>query len=444
MPRNIYMPWPMRAVLLACVIIANGYAQTPAAVPVSNPISTPVSTGACPDLNVNCKYIVETVEFRYARKPSATPKLGSEIQQLVDREVGQNFQGDRFDSIVRRIKSEYRSYKVTHRMEKGSKPDHVKVIFELERRGIELNGESNDFKFIYSSRNNFSFGGTADFNIGKQGGLLIGALTDNDLTIERTSGIRGGYRYDLLNHHVRLAVVGESFRAQWNPTTEGAIAERPDVPGLYRRRQTLEPSVTIQVLPSLRLKAGFNLQRIETQFPVARFESSHALISSLRYEQGWDLGTSTRNLVGAGYDLRAAARTLGSDFVYARHAFDVNESLALPGNQSVLLAFSAGTLNGQAPLFDRFILGNSQTLRGWNRFDVAPLGGNRMAHGSAEYRSHGVRVVYDRGAVWDEGREAKVRQSVGVGYIKDGLTCMLAFPLREGHITPIILLGYTF
>lgn len=422
------MPWLPRVVLLAVLALAS------------------VAFGQAPpgDLNVNSKYVVEAVEFRYTRKPNATPKPGVDIQQLADREVGQNFAQDRIEGIFRRLKSEYRSYKVTHRMEKGSKPDHVKVIFELERRGIELNGESNDFKLVYHSKNNFSFGGTAEFDIGKQGGLIVGALTDNDLTVERTSGVRAGYRYDVFNRHVRLAIVGESFRAQWNPSTEAALAERPDVPGLYRRRQTLEPSVTLQVLPSLRLKAGVSLQRIETQFPVARFEASHAVISSLRYEQGWDLGTSTKNLVGAGYDLRAAATTFGSDFSYTRQAVDVTENLVLPHQQSVIATFIGGTLNGRAPLFDRFVLGNTQTLRGWSRFDVAPLGGNRMAHASVEYRVRGVRLLYDRGAVWDDGREKKVRQSAGIGYIKDGLTCMVAFPLRDGSVIPIVLLGYTF
>jgi hypothetical protein len=424
MPRYILMLWPLRLFLLAGLLLVSGVAQT------------------APDLNVNSKYIVETVEFRYTRKPNATPNPGLDILQLVNREVGQNFAQERFDGIVKRLKSEYRSYKVTHRMEKGTKQDQVKVIFELERRGIELNGESNDFKFIYHSKNNFSFGGTAEFDIGKQGGLLLGALTDNDLTLERTSGVRAGYRYDVFNRHMRLAIVGESFRAQWNPSTLAAAG--PEQEGLYRRRQTLEPSVTIQVLPSLRLKAGFNLQRVEDQFPVARFESSHAVISSLRYEQGWELGTSMKNIVGAGYDLRAAARTLGSDFVYTRHAVDVTENLSLPRNQSVMFGFIAGTMSGQAPYYEKFVLGNSQTLRGWSRFEVAPLGGNRMAHGSVEYRVRGIRILYDRGAVWDDGQDAKVRHSVGVGYIKEGLTCMLAFPLREGHITPIILLGYTF
>ena len=420
MPRIIYML--LSFMLLCALLLASALAQGPA------------PSG---DLNVNSKYIVETVEFRYAKKPSALPKQILEIQRMANLEVGKNFVQDHFDGLVKRLKTEYHTYKVTHRMERGTQPDQVKVIFELERNGFEVNAKVSDPTILYHSKNNFSFGTDLEIDTGSNGALIAGVRTDNDLTLERTSGIRGGYRHDVFNRHVRLAVIGESYRAQWNPAT---LSD----PGIYRRRQSLEPSVTIQVLPSLRLKAGVNLQRIETQFPVARFESTHALISSLRYEQGWELGTATRNLVVAGYDLRAAARTLGSDFVYARHAFDVSQTLTLPGKQSVTLSVTAGTLSGQAPLFERFVLGNSQTLRGWNRFAVAPLGGNRMAHGSAEYRVRGVRVLYDRGAVWNDGQTAKVRHSFGAGYTKAGLTCLVAFPLRDGNVTPILLLGYNF
>ena len=42
-------------------------------------------------------------------------------------------------------------------------------------------------------------------------------------------------------------------------------------------------------------------------------------------------------------------------------------------------------MNGRAPLFERFTLGDSRTLRGWSKFDVAPVGGSRVAHGSLEY-----------------------------------------------------------
>src|SRR6478735_1117317 len=44
-----------------------------------------------------------------------------------------------------------------------------------------------------------------------------------------------------------------------------------------------------------------------------------------------------------------------------------------------------GILNGDAPLFERFTLGDSSTLRGWSKFDLAPVGGTRVAHGSLEY-----------------------------------------------------------
>lgn len=428
MPRNIYMPWPQRVVPLALLLLTASFAQDPA---------SPQQSVTEPDLNVNSKYIVEAVEFRYIKKPTVTPKQVLEIQRTANLEVGKRFVQERFDGLVKRLKTEYRTYKVTHRMEKGTQPDHVKIIFELERDGFELNANTNDLKLLYHSKNNFSFGTTLEISTGGEGAIIAGFLTDNDLTLERTSGIRGGYRHDLARRRVRLAVVGESFRAQWNPATQSD-------PGLYRRRQSLEPSVTVQVLPSLRLKAGVNLQRIETQFPVARFESSHALISSLRYEQGWDLGTTTRNLVVAGYDLRAAARTLGSDFVYARHTFEVGQNLTLPRKQAIALSFTGGTLGGQAPLFERFVLGNSQTLRGYNRFEVAPFGGNRMAHGTAEYGIRGLRILYDRGAVWTGGQTPKVRQSLGAGVTKAGLTCMVAFPLRDGQMMPILLLGYNF
>lgn len=115
MPRTIYMPRPLRFAVLACLLVAIGGAQEP-------------------DLNVNSKYIVETVEFRYTKKPAVTPKQILEIQRMANLEVGQRFVQDRFDSLVKRLKTEYHTYKVTHRMEKGTQPDHVKVIFELERQ----------------------------------------------------------------------------------------------------------------------------------------------------------------------------------------------------------------------------------------------------------------------------------------------------------------------
>ncbi len=45
-----------------------------------------------------------------------------------------------------------------------------------------------------------------------------------------------------------------------------------------------------------------------------------------------------------------------------------------------------GGITGDAPLFERFSLGDSRTLRGWDKYDITPVGGDRMFYASAEYR----------------------------------------------------------
>src|SRR4029078_2604513 len=62
----------------------------------------------------------------------------------------------------------------------------------------------------------------------------------------------------------------------------------------------------------------------------------------------------------------------------ARYAYGDKKSL-------LVLRFSGGTISGTAPLFERFSLGDTTKLRGWNKFDVAPLGGNRMASGTVQF-----------------------------------------------------------
>ncbi len=111
------------------------------------------------------------------------------------------------------------------------------------------------------------------------------------------------------------------------------------------------------------------------------------------------------------------------------------------------LKLAAGGITGTPPLFERFVLGNSTTLRGWSKFDLAPLGGTRMAHGSLEYGYHGFQVFYDTGALWDDGRRTAIpKHSLGVGYRtkEDGFFLALAFPVKAGRAQPIFMTGVTF
>ena len=65
----------------------------------------------------------------------------------------------------------------------------------------------------------------------------------------------------------------------------------------------------------------------------------------------------------------------------------------------------AGHICGTAPLFERFTLGDSTTLRGWNKYEVAPAGGDSMFHVSGEYRYRGLAIFTDVGSVWDQRSE---------------------------------------
>jgi outer membrane protein assembly factor BamA len=101
------------------------------------------------------------------------------------------------------------------------------------------------------------------------------------------------------------------------------------------------------------------------------------------------------------------------------------------GKSTFEVSAQAGKITGVAPLFERFSLGNTETLRGWNKYDIDPLGGDRMGHTSIEYRYSALGVFFDHGAVWGNGLEKKNRQSVGL--MLDGKVG-IAMPLEcAGH-----------
>jgi hypothetical protein len=101
----------------------------------------------------------------------------------------------------------------------------------------------------------------------------------------------------------------------------------------------------------------------------------------------------------------------------ARARYEVRQ-----GRATVLAATAAGALTGRAPLFERFTLGDTATLRGWNRYDIAPIGGARMIHQTIELRYAPAALFLDAGSVWESGAKAKARYSTGVHELKNSLT----------------------
>lgn len=393
------------------------------------------------DPNVNSRYTVESVEV----SPRAEKRISASLRGDIRNLVGAHYDEQAVDRLAKQMKKELRGYRVNQRIAKGSKPDTVKVVFEVVRSHREQ--DVTVPQLAYHSKQNFSFGADADLDFGDHR-LRVGLITDNDKLLERFSGIRGSYRRLAAGGHLRVGVNLASYRSQWNGATLTALdsANPADVPGIYRTRQIAEPEIHVEVLPGLWLGAGVSIQRFQTQFPAARHESSHSLISSLRLERRWD-GSVFKHRVEAGYGLRAATSFLDSDFLYTRHLFDARYTFRT-GKDQIEASFLGGTVGGRAPLFERFVLGNGSTLRGYNKYDVAPIGGTRMAHGSLDYRHKPFRLIYDTGTVYQRGGRSRVLHSLALGlttgFKGESFSFLVAFPLREGRAEPIFLVGMNF
>ena len=399
---------------------------------------TPVSNAS---VNVNSRYPVESVEITGEGEFSLSKRLHDDMQGL----VGQLLDPAILEEIASRIRVELHAKAVSHRIARGEQPEHVKVVFEIVRRRLDLDVALG--RFLYHSKQGWTGEVTASV-LYAANTFAFGILSDNDQRPERNAGVFTRYEHRRLgSDRVRLRLQFESYHQQWNRATLLDLNEHPEVPGIYRTRHNFEPTVSVTLARPLTWTVGLSFQRVAMQFPAARTETSHAVINTLRYHRLWEGADATKHILDAGYNLRAATKVLGTDFAYTRHAWNAGYEFA-HGRQSAALTFRAGLIAGRAPLFERFVLGNSHTLRGWNRFDVAPLGGNRFAHQSVDYRYRKVMLFYDTGAVWSRSQEATVRHGAGAGFrldsVIEGLTIAVAFPLKEGRAEPIFMAGMNF
>lgn len=417
--------------LAADVTASSSAAPGPGAPETGNPENSP---------NVNSRYVIEAIEIA----PKYLDRLSDTVRGKVQSLIGSRFDQETLDDLTRRIRRELRSRMVVMKVSRGSSPDQLKVAFEIGDR--EKKGDLVMPRLVYHSKQNFSFGFDGTWRIGDHH-LAAGIVSDNDELVERYSGIRGGFgRDNLAGGHLHFDIDAETWRSQWNPAVQAALAEDPSVPGIYRTRVRFQPSATITFVDPLTLQLGVSLERLQTQYPAAQHELSSAAFLTLRFRRRWELTPLHRHGVEASYNVRSAPSTLDSDFLFTRHYGSVQYSWR-GAHEEVIASAQAGTLTGRAPLSERFVLGNSRTLRGWNKYDVDPLGGDRMAHGSLDYRYRAFRVIYDTGSAWRRDGPVRVRHSIAAGFSHkgpSGFSALIAFPLREGRIEPIFLLGMNF
>ena len=279
-----------------------------------------------------------------------------------------------------------------------------------------------------------------------QNGLTFGLISDGDELVERYSGLEARYENQHLGtDRARLAFEFDSFHEQWNSATLASLASGAASEGesdLYRTRQNFQPMVTLVVARPLTVSFGASFERLEEEGPVVRNEGADAFLAGAGFHQQLE-GAEYQHSFNGAYDLRMGTRLLGSDFVYARHHWRFRYTLT-HGKHLLMDEATAGLLTGQAPLYERFAMGNSTSLRGWNKDDIDPLGGNRMVHNSVEYRYGLFQVFYDTGAIWDNGQTAVARNSAGAGLRQGTFSLAMAFPLREGRCVPVFMVGMNY
>jgi hypothetical protein len=222
-------------------------------------------------------------------------------------------------------------------------------------------------------------------------------------------------------------------------------AAGPDVtvPGLYRSRMNFEPVATVELTRGLTFSFGAGFQRFDSQVPGVRTQSANAGVMNLSYDRRFEGGWADQQELEATYSLRAATRMLNSDYAYARHRWGLRYTAAR-GKHTLTDEMVAGLITGPAPLFERYVLGTSTALRGWNKWDLDPLGGSRVAYNSVDYRCGLFEAFYDAGAIWDPGQDVVIRHSVGVGLRKGSFQVAMAFPVKGGHVLPIFMVGMNY
>jgi hypothetical protein len=387
------------------------------------------------EFNVNSRYTVEAVELPREVESGISRGLRHDLERL----IGQKFNPAAMNDVARRIREELNVRKVVPRLLRGSSPDHVKIVMDVAGKRVDLSVP----RLLYHSSEGLS-GSVNGTLIAGDSRFTAGLVSDGDELVERFTGIRTRYENRHLgSDRVRLRFEFDSYHEQWNHSTLGAVGPDSQVAGLYRTRQNFEPVVTIQVAKPLTVSFGAGFQRFETEGPGERTQFANAAITNVQYFQQFEGRVFDQQSLQADYSLRVAVRALDSDYAYTRHRWEVRYTVAR-GRQSLSEEAVAGFILGPAPLFERFQLGTSSMLRGWNKWELDPLGGSRVVYNSVEYRYGFFEAFYDAGAIWDPGQDMVVRHSLGVGVRKNSFLVATAFPIRGGRASPVFMVGMNY
>lgn len=397
------------------------------------------------EANVNQRYMIESVSLGGIELDQVeTSKLPTTLRDRLKALIGQKCDMAALENLSSEIRRELHFSTVTEHLLKGSTPGQIRVDFDLVRGAASF--EVSVPRVLYTSQEKIT--GELDANVGfRQNNLTVGVVSDGDDLIERFTGMTARFESaGMVSDKVHASVTVEDYHEQWNAATVDAVASQGDGLDIYRSRWNVSPQLTFAVASPVTVSVGTSFEQMEFQSGPAGSQSANAATLDVRYGRKMESGTVQQRIEGK-YSLRVATRALGSTYAYARHMISFKYE-AKSGRNVAADEFLGGAIAGEAPLFDRFVLGNSSTLLGWNRFQIDPLGGTRVVHNEFTYGYRigegTVEVIYDAGALWQSDREALLRHSFGFGYKQGIFVFATGFPIREGRMEPVFMAGMNY
>ncbi|MES1257296.1 MAG: BamA/TamA family outer membrane protein [Acidobacteriota bacterium] len=409
----------------------------------------PLSAGqalfrAASEANVNQRYTIESVSIGGVQVERA--KLPSSLRQRLVSMVGARCDMAAIGEIASDLRKELHLRSVNEHLSRGSQPDQIRVNFEVVKRDVAF--EISVPKFLYHSQQGFTGEVQASTRVG-QNTFTLGAVSNGDDLTERFTGLVARYQdAKVFTDKVRFGIGFEDFHEQWNDSTRNAMATAPTDSGLdiYRTRRNIAPELTFAPAKSVTISAGVSFEQMQLETPGAAQRSANAITADVHYSHAVE-GDLQQTLDGK-YSLRIGTRGLGSDYSYSRHMVSMRYQVK-SGRHIAADEVMGGTITGDAPFFERFVLGSSSTLRGWDRYAMSPLGGTRAVHNSLSYGYQfgegTAEVFYDSGALWNRDRgTGGVRHSLGVGYRQGIFVLTMAFPVVEGRVSPVFMAGMNY
>ncbi len=396
---------------------------------------------AVDEANVNSRYTVESIDVAGQHDYTLSKPVLRQIHGL----VGTRLDFEALSGLAKAITREVHAREVSVRVMRGSEPEYVRVVLDVnEGRG---RFDASVPKFLWHSSEGWTAEGQATATL-ENNSVSLGLLSNADDLLERYSGYTASYeRRALGSGKVSFTLDFEDYHEEWNRAT--LAANTPDELFLYRSRRNVQPELTFMLSRDLWFTGGVSMEALQPEAAGTRAKAANSATGTVRYHRTFEKSSVTQ-AADAAYGVRSASRSLGSDFVYTRHNVKARYTAAHNRHQ-LEVALEGGAITGTAPMFERFSLGSTGTLRGWDKFNLDPLGGTRVADGSLTYKYRAVRVFYDAGSVWDRGRRVKPKQSLGAGLEgnlgilgRNEFLMALAFPLGQGRMEPMFVAGMNF